>query len=111
MSDAQMEVSTQPMQVNARQLPPPRVVYGGFSMVCPLSPLPSIKLVLRDTQNVDGGAWNVMHKKLIRPARIERWGVVMFETGPDAKTKVEDFVAALRYNMGALGQSFDFCSS
>ncbi|KAJ4482406.1 argonaute-like protein [Lentinula aciculospora] len=57
---------TFPMSIEARQLPPPQLLYGPGSKERVAKP--------RD------GAWNMIDKKLYKPETIYRWAMVVFES-------------------------------
>ncbi|KAJ3855572.1 argonaute-like protein [Lentinula lateritia] len=57
---------TFPMTIEARQLPPPQLLYGQGSKDKVSKP--------RD------GAWNMIDKKLYKPESINRWAMVVFDT-------------------------------
>ena len=49
------------------------------------------------------GAWNGKQQRLVRPASIDRWAVVVFDNGRDIERRVGDFVQVLTGNMRRLG--------
>ncbi|KAF7796477.1 hypothetical protein EIP86_007654 [Pleurotus ostreatoroseus] len=85
MEDAGLQVSVQPIVATSRVLPAPTIKYGG------------------DSLNVMNGAWNVKQQRLVRPAIIDRWAVVVFDNGRDIERRVGDFVQVLTGNMRRLG--------
>ncbi|KAJ3557974.1 hypothetical protein NM688_g1184 [Phlebia brevispora] len=88
MLDAGIEVSTNPIHLEGHILPTPMVQYGS-------GPL-----------KVGGGAWNVMRQRLVNPARVDRWGVVLFDDSPGIKDRANEFLQMLVRNMSQLGIQF-----
>ncbi|KAJ3530890.1 hypothetical protein NM688_g7649 [Phlebia brevispora] len=86
MQEAGISVDVKPVEIVARELDPPRIVYGGG------------ELNLRP----GSGAWNVTNQRLARPAVISAWAVVCFDHRQQASA-VTDFARKLHNNMTRLG--------
>jgi len=61
VAESGMQIDTQPLQVNARRLNVPRVIYG-----------------VGETANVRDGGWNLVGKKLSSPKMFTSWAVINF---------------------------------
>ncbi|KAM6492052.1 Piwi domain containing protein [Amanita muscaria] len=87
VAGAGLEVNSQPLTIKGRILPVPKVTFG-----------------CREIPHNSPGVWNVMDRKFINPAKIERWTVVCFEDERKAPTNVvQEFVKDLTSEMRQRG--------
>jgi len=73
-----MQIDTNPLQINARRLNVPRVLYG-----------------VGGTANVRDGGWNVVGKQLSSPKTFNSWAVIDFVSDKLDMKQIEDRVRAL----------------
>jgi eukaryotic translation initiation factor 2C len=78
VAESGMQIDTQPLQVNARRLNVPRVIYGG-----------------RETADVRDGGWNVLRKKFISPKMFTSWAVIDFVADKLSSNQISERVHAL----------------
>ena len=108
-----MQIDTQPLQVNARCLNVPRVLYGvggsavsfsDFDMYIGYSPW-------SNTQNVRDGGWNVVGKQLSSPKSFNSWAVIDFVADKLDMDQIRDRVRALSSCCQQLGKFFYGCNT
>ncbi|KAI0094028.1 Piwi domain-containing protein [Irpex rosettiformis] len=89
MQEAGITVNHTALQITARQLEAPNVLYAGSGPM-----------------NVSGGAWNVMNKRFQRPAKILAYAVVCFDSRPNSQNHTQNLVDQLVKNLVKLGVLF-----
>jgi eukaryotic translation initiation factor 2C len=78
VAESGMQIDTQPLQVNARRLNVPRVLYG-----------------VGGTASVRDGGWNVLGKQLSSPKTFNSWAVIDFVADKLDINQIRDGVRAL----------------
>jgi len=88
-----MQIDTQPLQINARRLNVPRVLYGVGNSV-----------------NVRDGGWNVVGKQFSSPKTFNSWAVIDFVGDKLTMDDIRDRVRALSSCCQQLGMGRNFRS-
>lgn len=78
VAESGMQIDTQPLQVAAKRLNVPRVIYS-----------------VGDSANVRDGGWNVLGKKLKAPKMFNSWAVIDFVADKLSLHQIKDRVSAL----------------
>ena len=100
-----MQIDTQPLQVNARRLNVPRVLYGvGGTAVSYVSILKLFTNLM--TQNVRDGGWNVVGKQFSSPKTFNTWAVIDFVGDKLDISQISERVHALSICCQQLGKFF-----
>ncbi|KAK9811129.1 hypothetical protein WJX73_005016 [Symbiochloris irregularis] len=97
-----MRVSDRPMEVEARQLPPPRLQYGPVDPQTGANPRAQIEA--RDHRSRDPGKWNMNRSlQFFRPGILRAYAVVACVDPASVRGRLETFVDALMRKLAALG--------
>ena len=102
-----MQIDRQPLQVNARRLNVPRVLYGAGTAVS-FSKFHPCQVILTspNIQDVRDGGWNVVGKKFSSPKTFASWAVIDFVTDKLSADYIGEKVRALASCCQQLGK---FC--
>lgn len=106
--------ATGPVKINGRVLNPPTLIYGAGSRQATVVSFPRYYAHLRyhppdsiDLQNPRNGEWNMIDKKLYKPASIQRWIVVIYERKQRfSESAADDMVGGLRKATSDMGTLF-----
>jgi eukaryotic translation initiation factor 2C len=102
MGDAGMQVSTEPVKINGRVLPTPKLVFGDnavsdFGLLTTCTPL------IPETQPtaIQNGGWNITKSQFIEPKPLVAWAVVDYSHSPD---RAQRFINMLSSCFDVLGE-------
>ena len=99
-----MTVSSQPMKIDGHVMAPPQITYQSAMVRFSNKLLTSYFTHTR--QNISHGKWNITGEtKLARPARLNSWGVMVFDVKVTPQSRqVQRFIEALTNNMKDRGR-------
>lgn len=100
-----MQIDTHPLQVNARRLNVPRVLYGAGGTAVSF-PNFDTYIFTMITQSVRDGGWNVLGKQLSSPKTFNSWAVIDFVADKLDVNQIRDGVYALSICCQQLGKYF-----
>ena len=104
LRDVGMTVSSQPMKIDGQVIAPPQITYQSAMVRFSNKSLTSYFTHTR--QNISHGKWNITGEtKLARPARLNSWGVMVFDVKVTPQSRqVQRFIEALTNNMKNRGR-------